>query len=154
MTRKHGSSKTISASFKGLDAAIKAAGDLGPDVRDAAYKAVAETAADGERVIKQIHRDAGAGASGRLYRKGKTVVHRASSSRNPPAPDTGTLLGSIFHSKIRAGNWFVGSRLKYAFWLEWGTEHMKPRPLWRPGAKIIQKRLNKNVNDAIRKVLK
>lgn len=146
--------RTISASFKGLDQAIKAAGDLGPLVEKAAYEAVAETAANGEATLKEIHRHAGRSAAGRTYRRGKTVEHRASAPRNPPAPDTGVLLGSIYHNKIRPGLWLVGSRIKYALWLEFGTMKIKPRPMWRPAAKIIKKDLIKNVNDNIAKVLR
>ena len=149
--------RTISASFKGLDQAIKAAGDLGPLVEKAAYEAVAETAANGEATLKEIHRHAGRSAAGRTYRRGKTVEHRASAPRNPPAPDAGAaggLLGSIYHNKIRPGFWLVGSRIKYALLLEFGTRKIKPRPMWRPAAKIIKKDLIKNVNDNIAKVLR
>lgn len=145
---------TFNIKAKGLQEAIKAAGDLAPMLKDAAYDAVAETAANGEGTVKEIHRQGGRGATGLIYKRGKTVTHRASSPRNPPAPDTGTLLGSITHQIIRPGYAWIGSRLRYAQWLEWGTPNMKPRPMWRPASKIIQRDFDKQIRAAIEKVIK
>lgn len=63
-----------------------------------------------------------------------SAVHRASAPGEPPASDTGTLVGSLkWEGNALEGKVF--SRLKYAFWLEYGTKYMKERPFMRPAVK-------------------
>lgn len=70
--------------------------------------------------------------SGRLYKRG-SVVHRASAPGQPPANDTGRLLGTIVYRvlglqlavEITAGT-------IYAKFLEFGTRKMEPRPFMNP----------------------
>lgn len=69
---------------------------------------------------------------------GRTTPHKASAPGDPPASDTGSLLGSISH-KMEVGDTVyatVGSPLKYAIWLELGTRYMAPRPFLRPALDI------------------
>lgn len=69
--------------------------------------------------------------TGRLYRKGKTVVHRASSPGEPPAPDTGELRRRIFTEVTRGDREVRGlitANTEYAAALELGTERMAARP--------------------------
>lgn len=68
---------------------------------------------------------------GRVYRKGKTVVHRASLPGRPPAPDTGRLRGSTQSEVFRTSDGAVGEvsvNTEYAAALELGTEKMAARP--------------------------
>lgn len=68
----------------------------------------------------------------------KTKIHHPSLPENPPAPDTGNLRQSIRYEVNNEYNrvvGIVGSTQKnpdYAFWLEWGTSKMAPRPWLRP----------------------
>jgi len=88
--------------------------------------------------------------TGRIYRIGKTPTkadklagrkfrsHQASAPGEPPAVWSGRLFNAIV-SKVepilgKTGmGWRgeVGTNVKYARWLEFGTTRMKPRPLWR-----------------------
>lgn len=79
-------------------------------------------------------------------RKGQTVLfvsrrlagmgpHQASRPGEPPAPDTGTLRNSIRTidtSNAKRIRVRVGTAVKYAPWLEFGTRRMAPRPFMRP----------------------
>jgi HK97 gp10 family phage protein len=72
--------------------------------------------------------------TGRLYKKGN-VTHRASEAGKPPAVDTGRLRDSIRIIKYASVNDLqsrVGTNLKYAPYLEYGTKNMAARPFWNP----------------------
>lgn len=66
-----------------------------------------------------------------------SLTHRASAEGEAPAKDTGTLITSIYNEERSQRNRFlrvIGSRLPYAYWLEFGTRNgkIKPRPSWIP----------------------
>jgi phage gpG-like protein len=68
---------------------------------------------------------------GRLYRKGKTVVHRASAPGAPPAPDTGRLRNSTQSEVFRTSDGALGVvsvNTEYAAALELGTDKIAARP--------------------------
>lgn len=91
--------------------------------------------------------------SGRIYKRGKVIIHQASAAGEAPANDTGMLLNSLsfygFKDKLEAT---VTTRTKYAGMLEFGTVKMKSRPFLFPAYEKskawIQERLNKAVVDA------
>lgn len=75
------------------------------------------------------------GGTGRTYRRGKNVTHRASSPGQPPAVDTGRLRSSITYEIGTQGRVLVarvGTNVEYAKHLELGTSRMRPRPFLRP----------------------
>lgn len=87
---------------------------------------------------------------GRVYtRHNPYRVHIASAPGDPPATDLGRLTNSysvldIKHVKLPGGSGrveiSVGSHVKYAVYLEFGTRHMLPRPHVRPaGARTALK---------------
>lgn len=62
-------------------------------------------------------------------RYGPKRVVNASNPFDPPNTDTGRLVQSIKMDFIKKGlTGRVGSNLKYAAWLEFGTKNMAPRP--------------------------
>lgn len=68
---------------------------------------------------------------GEVYRRGKSVVHRASAPGDPPAPDTGRLRGSTQGEVFATADGALGVvsvNTEYAAALELGTEKMAPRP--------------------------
>lgn len=79
---------------------------------------------------------------GRLYRRGLRL-HKASAPGEPPAPDTRALIESIAYEVVEEGDVvsaYAGSRLpvEYAAALEFGTQHVAPRPAWRPALAAVQ----------------
>ena len=88
--------------------------------------------------------------TGRIYnRRGKQ--HRASAAGEAPATDTGTLVSSVYTSKINPLTIEVGSRLDYAYFLEFGTMRIDPRPSWQPSIEAARPRFDNWIEDALRK---
>jgi hypothetical protein len=101
-------------------------------------------------------------ASGRIYRRG-TVTHRASKAGEPPAPDTGDLQRSVvFNVRKTTLGWVaeVGSRLRYALFLEFGAAKgiknaggriesvrwiLFPRPSWGPALDKVRRNIPETV---------
>ena len=91
--------------------------------------AVTDTAHDTRNdVIKRIQRGP---KTGETYKRGKKV-HIASAPGESPATDRGGLVSSIYFSQKNAFLAIIGSRLKYAYWLEFGTTVTDARPSWFP----------------------
>jgi phage gpG-like protein len=108
---------------------VRALNDMAPDIAAAVSREVMETAAEIEAGVK-LRMQRGP-HSGRFYGRRR---HQASAPGEAPAPDTGALLGSIYHQKVSPLTAVVGSRMAYAAYLEWGTRNMAPRPAWTPEA--------------------
>lgn len=91
------------------------------------------------------------------YNPKRVVV--ASNPGDPPNSDTGRLVQSIkfdFQKSGQIGR--VGSNLKYAAYLEFGTENMAPRPWLSTAVEAVNKEVpqifEEQINDAIKKVVK
>jgi len=123
----------VSGRIDGLDEVLDAFARLGKAGSREGAKAVAATA---QKVrgdaIKSVQRGAKSGA---VYTRspGQNLSprHQSSAPGQAPATDTGTLVSSIkAESKDLTGR--VYSDLEYAFWLEFGTLKMEPRPYLNP----------------------
>lgn len=94
---------------------------------------------------------------GRTYRRPgargpRAVIHRASSPGAPPAVDTGQLRASYAYrlgSDPRGNYVEIGTNVKTAPWLEFGTRRMRPRPHLRPGIEGIRTRITALIRDGI-----
>ena len=123
----------MSGRIEGLDETLEAFARLGKAGSREGAKAVAATA---QKVrgdaIKSVQRGA---KSGTVYTRSSgqnlSPRHQASAPGQAPATDTGNLVSSIkAESKGLSGR--VYSDIKYAFWLEFGTLKMEPRPFLNP----------------------
>jgi len=119
----------LSIELEGSEALQVALDDLSEDIQQAISDVVMETAADIEAGVK-LRMQQGP-HTGRTYKR-RSVLHQASAPGQPPAPDTGVLLGSVYHERTGEFSAVAGSRLDYAAYLEWGTFRMAPRPTWTP----------------------
>lgn len=123
----------MSGSIEGLEETLAAFVKLGnAGVREGS-KAVAATSQKVRTdAIKAIQRGT---KSGRVYQRSGgqnlSATHQASAPGQAPATDTGTLASSI-KADSRNLNGRVYSDLQYAFWLEYGTLTMEPRPYLNP----------------------
>ena len=88
--------------------------------------------------------------TGRKYQRG-TVVHQASAPGQAPATDTGFLVSSIYNEDRGYLSKAIGSRLPYAFYLEFGTRKIAARPSWVPAVERAIPKMLKRVNIAIAK---
>lgn len=89
--------------------------------------------------------------TGREYLRGRDKVHRASAPGQAPATDTGTLVSSIYIEDRGPNTKAIGSRLPYAFYLEFGTFKMDARPSWVPAVERTIPKMLKRVELAIAK---
>lgn len=83
-----------------------------------------------------------------------SLTHRASAPGEAPAKDTGGLITSIYNEERPQRNRLlrvIGSRLAYAYWLEFGTRDgkIKPRTSWIPAVERAIPKMLANVRTAI-----
>ena len=92
--------------------------------------------------------------TGREYPRGRNKTHRASAPGQAPATDTGTLVSSIYNEDRGHNAKAIGSRLPYAFYLEFGwfpNPKGTERPSWRPAVERAIPKMLKRVQIAIAK---
>jgi hypothetical protein len=91
--------------------------------------------------------------TGREYVRGvnNDKVHRASAPGEAPATDTGALVSSIYNESRGKYSRAIGSRLDYAYYLEFGTFKMAKRPSWIPAVERAIPKMLKRVEIAIAK---
>ena len=87
--------------------------------------------------------------TGKLYQRG-TITHQASAPGEAPATDTGTLVSSIYFSQPTKMVAKIGSRLNYAYYLEYGTMMMRPRPSWVHATVAARKNLNADIRELLK----
>ena len=122
--------------------------EVAAQVRKAVDATALEALTDVRRAIQ------GPPKTGREYPRGVNgdKIHRASAPGQAPATDTGALVSSTYFTKVDQFTAAIGSRLDYAFYLEFGTFRMEPRPSWLPAAEKnaprLEKRLTRIIADA------
>jgi len=141
----------IAIEFKGLDALTAEFAEKADELRAAASKVVQETAAGVEAGVK-LRMQQGP-HTGRIYRR-RGVVHRASGPGQPPAPDTGALMDNTYHEMVSELTSAAGSRLPYAYYLEYGTFKMAARPAWTPEMMETEPEFKKEMELELGRVLK
>jgi hypothetical protein len=122
---------------------------FGREVAADVGKAVVATALEALTDVRKAIQ--GPPKTGREYPRGANgdKIHRASAPGEAPATDTGALVSSTYLSRIDADTQAIGSRLDYAFFLEFGTMKIEPRPSWVPAAERAAPRLEKRLRRVI-----
>lgn len=132
--------------LKEVQDAIRAyQGDISRQLGLIVNAAAIEAVSDVRRAIQ------GPPKTGREYLRGKGKVHRASAPGQAPATDTGTLVSSIYNEDRGQYAKAIGSRLPYAFYLEFGTFKMDARPSWIPAVERAIPKMLKRVQLAVAK---
>lgn len=132
--------------LKEVQDAIRAyQGDISTQLGLIVNAAALEAVSDVRRAIQ------GPPKTGQEYSRGKGKVHRASAPGQAPATDTGTLVSSIYIEDRGQYAKAIGSRLPYAFYLEFGTFKMDARPSWVPAVERTIPKMLKRVQIAIAK---
>lgn len=88
--------------------------------------------------------------TGTIYNR-RGIQHRASAPGEAPATDTGTLVSSIYYEKDNPLSATVGSRLAYAYFLEFGTFNIAERPSWLPATEQNRAKFDKLVEEGMRR---
>jgi hypothetical protein len=120
---------SVTLKLEGEAQLMEALRKLGADAQAEARKAVEATAIEvrGD-IVRGYQRGP---ASGRVYVRGN-VTHQASAPGEAPATDTGRLASSTEYRLTGAASAEVQTSAEYGPFLEWGTQRIAPRPLWRP----------------------
>lgn len=94
--------------------------------------------------------------TGRVYTRaaGQNLsrTHQASAPGEAPATDTGVLASSITFRQASKLTAEVESRLAYAYYLEFGTQRIAPRPAWIPALEKIRPEFDRRIQAALQKV--
>jgi hypothetical protein len=136
--------------LKEVNAALQAYGkDLGNSLALIVDATALEAVTDVRKAIQ------GPPKTGREYVRGvnNDKVHRASAPGEAPATDTGTLVNSIYNESRGKYSKAIGSRLDYAYYLEFGTRSrkLKKRPAWIPAVERAIPKMLKRIDIAIAK---
>ena len=141
--------RDVKVEIKGLkevqDAIRAYQGDISKQLGLIVNAAALEAVSDVRRAIQ------GPPKTGREYPRGRDKIHRASAPGQAPATDTGTLVSSIYNEDRGRNAKAIGSRLPYAFYLEFGTFKMDARPAWVPAVERAIPKMLKRVELAIAK---
>jgi len=141
--------RDVKIEIKGLkevqDAIRSYQGDISKQLGLIVNAAALEAVSDVRRAIQ------GPPKTGREYLRGKDKIHRASAPGQAPATDTGTLVSSIYNEDRGHNAKAIGSRLPYAFYLEFGTFKMDARPAWIPAVERAIPKMLKRVELTIAK---
>ena len=140
--------RDVNVEIKGLkevqDAIRAYEGDISRQLGLIVNAAALESVNDVKKAIQ------GPPKTGRKYQRG-TVVHQASAPGQAPATETGFLVTSIYNEDRGYLSKAIGSRLPYAFYLEFGTRKIAARPSWVPAVERAIPKMLKRVNIAIAK---
>lgn len=119
--------------------------------REIAQAAVAGGEVVRSTAVKSIQRKS-RGAEVKRYRLGGgSYSHTVSKPGDPPNTDTGALVKSV-HVEVKSDDVYVGSGLKYAPWLEFGTKDMKERPWLFPALEANKQKIKNLIANAVKKV--
>lgn len=94
--------------------------------------------------------------TGVVYSRGG-ISSRRSAPGEPPKTDTGGLVSSINKIKLNDGFAYkIGSSVKYAWYLEFGTKDKKilPRPWLQPTFLKNKKNITRNIRKSVKKALR
>lgn len=94
------------------------------------------------------------GKVGIVYQKyNPRRTHRASEEGQAPATDEGTLANSVTFKNTGKASSEVFTRMFYGPMLEWGTQEIAPRPLWRPEAEKMRPKYNKRLRKLLGRLI-
>jgi hypothetical protein len=144
--------RQASVTIEGLDALQRDFAKLGKEVQKGLGQAVAATALDVDRDIKKrIQRGP---KTGRIYTRASgqnlSATHQASAAGEAPATDSGALVSSIYNIKNNELSRTVGSRLAYAYYLEFSTLRMAARPAWVPAVEKFTPKMFERIDKVLR----
>ena len=138
----------ITMEIQGLEQVKAEIRRIGKKAEDGVANAVKATALE---VITDVRRRIERGPkTGVTYTRGN-IRHIASAPGEAPATDKGFLARSIYFEQSSKLSATVGSRLAYSAYLEFGTTRIAPRPSWTPAVEAATPKLQKRIEDAIRK---
>jgi phage gpG-like protein len=140
--------KKISMTVENQQSVYDALMKYGQKAEKEIAKAVVATALTVNRDVKRAIQ--GPPKTGTIYSRG-SKNHQASAPKEAPATDTGALVSSIYFKQPNNLTAEIGSRLPYAYYLEFGTKNMEPRPSWLPATEKNTPLFQKLIDAALRR---
>jgi hypothetical protein len=140
-------SQTVNVKVNGVAEVQAALRAFGKTVEDQVSKAIEATALEALTDVRKAIQ--GPPKTGRIYTKENGIKHQASAAGEAPATDNSALVTSTYITKVNSITWAIGSRLPYAFMLEFGTLKIEPRPAWMPAAERAAPRGEKRIDRII-----
>jgi hypothetical protein len=139
-------------SVEGLDALQRDFSRISDETRAGLSLAVKATALDINRDVKK--RILRGPKTGRIYTRGGgqnlSATHQASAPGESPATDTGELARRQYYTQENSLSATIGSRLVYAYFLEFGTRTIAARPTWIPAIEAITPKFNQRVDKVLK----
>lgn len=131
----------VSGSIKGAEKLRKKAERMADIFENARTRAVQDATFQLHETAVRLVSDTSDGTPQLRYNPKRTV--NASAPGDPPNSDTGRLRQSInFAFSSDGATGMVGSNLKYAAYLEFGTEDMAPRPWLSTALELVSKNID------------
>lgn len=143
--------KSITIKVENLNAVLAAIAKVGGNAQAEIGRAVQAQAIT---MVSNVKRSIQRGPKTGRYYKRRNITHRASAPYEAPATDTGALVSSLYYTQDGPYSATIGSRLPYAYQLEFGTFRIKPRPTWVLEAFSAQQQLQKTINEVLDKATK
>ena len=141
-------SDSVTIKVDGLGELYREIRKRGEEAQRALENAVTATALDIRRDVIQRHKKGP--KTGIVYRRGKRE-HQSSAEGEAPAVERGALMSSVYFKQDTKSSATVGSRLAYAYYLEFGTQNIEPRPSWVPAVEAMRPKLKKRAEDILRR---
>jgi len=175
---------TVTIQIEGIGQVEAALRKFGKAATDAIGKDVTATALEIDRAVKKeirkkgkgvtYHRIAGDDGLMRVYagsysengpnklvavfntggKANLSPTHTSSAPGDAPSTDTGGLISSMYFKQDTKMSATIGSRLAYAYYLEYGTKKIAPRPVWQPETIKGQVKLNERVLKTLERLAK
>ena len=141
----------VSMKLDGEKELLAALAKLGEDARAETREAVQKTAVEVHgTIVKGYQRGP---ATGRVYTRGN-ITHQASAPGEAPATDTGRLASGTEFRMTCDLSAEVGNSVLYGPFLEWGTQKIAPRPLWRPAVIEAGPKFRARLETALARVMR
>jgi hypothetical protein len=143
--------RDVRVEIRGIQEVNAALRDYGKDLGKSLELIVNATAIEAITDIRKAIQ--GPPKTGVIYTRGRNndIKHQASKEGEAPATDSGDLVVSIYNEYRGKYTKAIGSRLDYAYYLEFGTFRMGKRPAWIPAVERAMPKMLKRVEIAIRK---
>jgi hypothetical protein len=143
--------RDVKVEIKGIQEVNAALREYGKELGNSLALIVDATALEAVTDVRKAIQ--GPPKTGIIYTRGQNndIKHQASKEGEAPATDTSALVTSIYNESRGKYSKAIGSRLDYAYYLEFGTFRMGKRPSWIPAVERAMPKMLKRVEIAIRK---
>jgi hypothetical protein len=144
---------SVTLKLEGEAQLMEALRKLGADAQAEARKAVEATAIEARGdIVRGYQRGPASGAVYEKYSPRRT--HQASAAGEAPATDTGRLASGTQYRITGPLSAEVSNSVAYGAMLEWGTQRIAPRPLWRPTVIAAGPKFRARMETAIKRAMR